>query len=721
MKRIILLLITIIINVFALTACKKHEHEPSDWIIVRESSCIDEGIQQIICNDCGEILNEEKKDKLPHDYENGKCKYCDEYQSTKELQYKLSEDGKSYIVTGIDARFTGNEVIIPKRYNNLLVTGIDSWAFSNFTRLKTIVIPDSITSVGSDAFQGCENLKYNIYDNAKYLGNNENPYLILVRKKSNTITSCEINENTKIILEYAFFNCYKLTDIVIPDSVTSIGECAFFECSSLTNIELSDSITCIENRTFYKCKSLTSIIIPNGVTSIGNDAFGICTSLTSVTIPNSVTSIGTNAFYDCKSLTSITIPNGVTSIGNDAFKSCSNLEYNIYDNAKYIGNDENPYLFLVDVTDDYITSCKINNSTKFIGDEAFSNCKSLTSIELGNSVTSINDEAFLNCVNLENVYYAGTIEDWSNISFSKFDSNPMYYAKNFYMKDTNNEYCEVKEINLPNITTINNYQLCGFDNITTIVIPNSVTSIGNYAFSGCSSLNSIEIPDSVTSIGERAFYGCDSLTSIEIPDSVTSIGDYAFYDCSSLINIKIPKSVTTINVGLFDKCSSLTSIEIPNSIKSIGDYAFYGCSSLTSIEIPDSVTKIGSEVFYECSSLEFNIFDNAKYLGNVQNPYLYLIESLDKDITSCNIHHNTKLIAELAFEECAGLSSIVIPNSVTIICNAAFAGCDNLIFYFESTVLQAGWYMAFDYLNKEMYLGNQWEYDSNGNPAPVNK
>ena len=165
--------------------------------------------------------------------------------------------------------------------------------------------------------------------------------------------------------------CTTLTNLIIPNSVTSIGDCAFVWCTSLT-----------------------SVTIPNSVTSIGDSAFEGCSSLKSVTIGNGLTSIGGAAFEDCSSLTSINIPNTITSIGNSVFDGCVSLTYNEYDNAYYLGNDTNPYVLLVKAKDKSITSCLVNANAKFIYTFAFSGCSSLTSITIPNSVTSIGASAF---------------------------------------------------------------------------------------------------------------------------------------------------------------------------------------------------------------------------------------------------------------------------------------------------------------------------------------
>lgn len=116
-----------------------------------------------------------------------------------------------------------------------------------------------------------------------------------------------------------------VTEVVIPDGVTSIGDWAFAYCESLSSITIPDSVTSIGKRAFHDCENLTEITIPDSVTNIGDMAFEYCKSLTSIIIPNGVTSIGESAFKDCHILTSIIIPDSVTSIGKSAFKDCTSL------------------------------------------------------------------------------------------------------------------------------------------------------------------------------------------------------------------------------------------------------------------------------------------------------------------------------------------------------------------------------------------------------------
>ena len=215
----------------------------------------------------------------------------------------FSEDGMKMTwydyeyTVGATVQFEGDLIIPNANVNGILL----SYQFL----LTGIVVPNSITSIGADAFYGCSSL-----------------------------TSITIPDSVTSIGSQAFSDCTSLTSIKLSDSLTSIEPSIFYNCTSLTSITIPDSVTSIEANAFYECSSLTSITIPDSVTSIGSSAFSRCSSLTSIKLPDSATSIESYTFSGCQGLKSVFIPNSVKTIGQYAFRWCTNLENINYNGTK---------------------------------------------------------------------------------------------------------------------------------------------------------------------------------------------------------------------------------------------------------------------------------------------------------------------------------------------------------------------------------------------------
>ena len=374
------------------------------------------------------------------------------------------------------------------------VTSIGRDAFYCCGALTSVTIPNSVTNIGDCAFYGTGLTSVTIPNSVTSIGDGAFSY--------GSLTSVTIGTNVTSIGDYAFSLCERLTSVTIPNSVTSIGDYAFEGCS-LTSVTIPNSVTNIGDGPFANCTSLTAITvdtnnpaysnaagvlfnksqtilvtypggkagaytIPDSVTSIGADAFDWCLSLTSVTIPNSVTNIGDGAFGNT-GLTNITIPNSVNSMGDYTFQFCSSL-----------------------------TSVTIGTNVTSIGDYAFSGC-SLTSVTIPNSVTNIGVDAFGGCTSLTAITVDALNSSYSSVDGVLFDKSQ---------------------------TTLIQYPLGQAG--TSYTIPDSVTSIGSYAFDDCTSLTSVTIPNGVTNIGDSAFSQCYNLTSVYFQGNAPSFGADVF-------------------------------------------------------------------------------------------------------------------------------------------------------------------------------------------------
>ena len=433
------------------------------------------------------------------------------------------------------------------------VTSIGEIAFQNCSGLTSVTIPNSVTSIGYAVFSGCSSLESitlpfvgekahtpddteqypfgNIFGTSKYTDGVETlQYCYGSNTSSTTRTTFYIPTSLKEVIitgsSYipygAFSNCNGLTDVTIGNSVTSIGGFAFDGCSALTSVTIGNSVTSIGGCAFQKCSGLTSVTIPNSVTSIGLYAFRQCSGMTSVTIGNSVTSIGQGAFSECYDLLSVTIPNSVETIGDKAFLACFDLVSLIFDEGSQLSSIGEEAFYCSS-----LTSVTIPNSVTSIGYGAFEYCSSLASVTIPNSVTSIGDIVFGNCSKLTEINVKSdntTYASQDGVLFNKDKTTIICYPAG----KTERAY------SIPNsVTNVGNYAFYNCNGLTSVTIPNSVTSIGDHAFEYCNSLTSVTIPNSVTNVGDYAFKGCNGLTSVTIPNSVTSIGDYAFEDCSN--------------------------------------------------------------------------------------------------------------------------------------------------------------------------------------------
>lgn len=332
------------------------------------------------------------------------------FRNNPNLQFVSIPEG----VTGIsDESFDGcSELLRVDLPNGVKTIGLN--AFRNCGKLVSINLPVTVASIGSRAFQNCASLPgINIPSGVKYI----NPETF---KGCANLTVISLPQSILVIDSYAFEDCTNLTEINLTAGLTQIGWRAFAGCIKLSGISLPSGFTTIEGWAFYNCTSLTDLSLPSSLTGIGTNAFYNCTSLRSAHIPSGVTRIDGAAFYNCKSLSDLSLPEGLIHIDDSAFFGCSSLTaVDLPSTLTSIGR----YAFIGCAN---LTAITIPAGITLINFAVFSECTKLASVSIPHTVTSIDPYAFRDCP-LQKIYgYTGTYAETYALSKGiAFEGVPM--------------------------------------------------------------------------------------------------------------------------------------------------------------------------------------------------------------------------------------------------------------------------------------------------------
>ncbi len=472
------------------------------------------------------------------------------------------------------------------------------------TKVTTITTPETaLTYKYGDLTYG----KYNAWDYVEVIDCDSSAEGTVVIPDSITV-GYGYEYPVKSIRQDAFYYCTDITEVVIPDSVSTIGQGAFYNCSGLTSLNISDGVTEIGSYAFYKCSGLTDVNIPESVKYIRTGAFGECSNLKSITINNP----------ECY------ISGERSTISNKRYKDVGTDLYYFYGTIygytgstaqKYTAN-KSSYTFKA-LDEPEVTTTAVTTSTA-AWDTTVSTVKTtISTAATSTSYTETTTTTTSRATSTSRATTSATTSTWLATSSS---AEPTYrYGDLRYRINNSNGYAEIVD--------------CDSSAEGTVVIPSAVTcygteypveKIGQYAFYYCKNITEVDIPDSVTEIGDSAFSMCTSLTDVNIPNSVTEIGDRAFSGCTSLAEVVIPDSVTEIGESAFARCTSLTEVVIPDSVTEIDRWAFSMCTSLTDVNIPENVKYIRDGAFERCSNLksitinnpECQIFDDAYTISN---------------------------------------------------------------------------------------------------------
>lgn len=555
---------------------------------------------------------------------------------------------------------------------------IEEGAFNNCTSLVEITLPVRLAEITLDEetrtitlFNGCDALQYiNVERGSAYYGSVEG---VLTNADKDKILYCPaartgsytIPEGIVEVGERAFYNCYKLSEIIIPGYVEVVGDYAFYGCSGAAKILFTEGA------------------MGNMELTVGDYAFAEMTNLKEVTFGSgsAVTRIGKGAFANATGLRAFEVPATMTYIGDKAFDNASALK---------------------------TVSFAPNGADLTFGNYVFNDCTALQVVELPATVVKLNLGVFDGCVNISKVeidehneYY----KDIEGVVLSKDGKELLFFPKGRMPEDNADG---VKEYVLPEgVESISDGAFKGTMYVEKIVIPNTVTYLGKNAFASCLELATLEFaPGNDTAaltIDESAFEGCSKVQSIVLPNRTQVIAAKAFYNVS-IRSIAFPSGVTTIGDYAFSK-SALTSVTIPAGLESLGRNVFDSCVALTKVEfetgfnakeipvgtfqasalksivIPASIEKIGYTAFNNCADLASVTFETATadlIIGYLPEGLVEEEGNGKEDEKGDDKGKESGGGFSGVFANCKKLTAIEIPDRTVYIGKAAFSTCTNL-------------------------------------------
>ena len=552
--------------------------------------------------------------------------------------------------------YTSGDYTYVRNNNEVTITKVNT-SISGAVTVPTTLGGYNVTTIGTAAFSGCENItSITIGDKVKSI--NENAFV-----GCTGITSISIGSGVKTINPSAFLGCISVSRISVSSSNTvyySSGNCLIeretgtlvLGCKN-SSIPNDGTITAIGPNAFYFC-ALYSIVIPNSVTKIGNSAF-LGSTITSIDLGQNVTTIDAYAFACCDRLTNIYLSDSTSFIGDYAFIGCENLYFNIYSNCYYLGNSSNEYIVLMGVLDNSLTSYSLPSGIKCIYDEAFSQCINLKNFTIPNTVACIGSFAFANCSSLTNLTVPDSVSSIGDSTFLDCDKLVYNtYNNGKYLGNSSNRYVvfiaptskSISEFTFANgVRCIYSKAFAGCRNLKNISLPGSVSNISEGAFEGCTNLKTIYLSGKVKYIRGFAFYGCTSLVTVTFTSNVSEIGGYAFYDCPSLRTVNYKGTEQNKNKMLVQ----LGNEKLINATWNYLEYNEY--SGTTSKPVKPIVVDYTSEsvTLYPFEGYEFSmdgvVWQTSNFFNNLEDETTYTfyqrIKTPSNSATASNISLTT--------------------------------------------------------------------------------
>jgi len=423
---------------------------------------------------------------------------------------------------------------------------------------------------------------------------------------SSHLRSIVLPERLKRIGSNALHGCSQLEEVIMPPGVRSLGRAAFSGCSRLEYIHLPEGLQEIGSECFENCSRLRNINIPYSVTEIGDNAFK-GTELQRLVLPDGLLTLGSGAL-DKTPLTAVDLP-AATRVKDDYLGYMPKLHditvangsryYSYEDGVLYDSSGRVLLLYpagrdgvavVPDGVDEIaarafagsaVTGIDLPSSLRKVGYRAFAESR-IESAVLPRGVTIVGESAFEHCSHLQRIDMPGVV-DMGKCAFK--------YCGALLSFTTSDD-----------ITVIPQEAFEECKSLTMIQLPAMVTNVAMRAFKNCPAIQSVEFPIGLTDIGKEAFEGNRALTAIDLPSALKSIGERAFKNCRALTSVSLPGACTTVEKEAFRECTALASIELNDGLTTLGDNALRE-TAITTLVLPETISRIGKKVAEKCKSL----------------------------------------------------------------------------------------------------------------------
>lgn len=570
---------------------------------------------------------------------------------------------------------------------------LDYDVFSNDTALVEVALPAGLEVLGSGVFSGCTRIE-----------------------------QMTVPEGIRRLPDYLFSGCTRLSSLTLPAGLEALGSGTFSNCSSLTSVPVPEGMRVLPDYVFSGCTSLDSIALPNSIEVIGHHAFDDCSGLEALSFGASVDTIRDGAFYECTGLKRFYYEGDVadwcdTYIDYESYSEDTNPL--TYADMWYLPDGEGGWLPVTDlVIPDEVDSVRaiafynyrgaqrltVSDSVRFIGEQAFADCRSLTSayigareldtqaflgclgldtVTLGPKVRKLGEMAFYYCDGVNDVFFEGPLMNWFFLSFASGSANPLNGGACFHA-----DGALVEDLVVPQyIIEVPDYAFYGCSSLKSVRMHPQVVRVGEYSFASCPNLQALSGESAAAfakksqrfsqeaqglSIGTGAYANCGQLASVSFPVEVVSVGGNAFSGtpwlenqpdgvvyidgCAYTYKGVLPAQATlSLREGTTSVCAdfiplaagreNLASLVLPQGVTRIGEAAFQDCSGLVALSLPASLRSIGTSAFSACTSL----------------PGLPLPEGLEE-------------VESSAFAWCSAVTSLSVPGSVKRFAPNALSG-----------------------------------------------